>query len=266
MDGAALSTLPDTLPEADGGLVFLQRLGEGALGEVFSARAAAGRLVAVKRLKLGPSKSPTLRERFLREARLASRIDSPHVVVVHDVIDRDQPLLVMELVDGPTLSALAASAPLAHGEVAAIAVDLARALAAAHASGVLHRDVKPANVLVARGSSAVKLADFGLARVLGDDRLTATGEMLGTPRYLAPEAALGKAEAASDLYSMGCVLYEILAGRPPFVGTVREVLAAHASAAPATLGSDALSSLIDALLRKSPAARPTASDVVAALT
>lgn len=262
LDGAALVEHEDG-PIAPPGFELGARLGEGALAEVFAARREEGGEVALKIMKEGPARSPALRARFVREARLASRVRHPRVVAVEQVFDAPRPVLVLELVDGAPLSAVLASRPPAL-DAARIVLDVALALDAAHAASVLHRDVKPANVLVERQGGA-KLVDFGLARAQGDDRLTATGELLGTPRYLAPEAALGGAEAASDLYALGCVAFEIVAGRPPFVGTIREMLAAHAGSAPPRLDG-ALGPLVAALLEKSPAARPTARDVVAAVT
>jgi eukaryotic-like serine/threonine-protein kinase len=156
-------------------------------------------------------------ERLRREARAMAQLDHPNIVTIHDIGDEDgQPFLVCQYVAGGDLqhALREAGGPLPLDRALAIAEELCAALAHAHAAGIVHRDLKPANVwLTADG--AVKLGDFGLAFSLDRSRLTVAGSMVGTAAYMAPEQALGQtADARSDLYALGCVLYELLTGRP----------------------------------------------------
>ena len=197
------------------------RIGGGGMAEVFEAYdRKLDRRVAVKLLHVG-SGDARAHERFVREARMAAGFVHPNVVTIHDVGEvRGRPYLVMELVEGGTLGDLIArDGPLPVGQALAITDSILAALGAAHADGLVHRDVKPANILIG-ADGRVKLADFGIAKAqdLGRD-LTATGQVLGTAGYLAPEqAAGGEATPASDVYAAGVVLYEMLAGEPPFTG------------------------------------------------
>ncbi|MEU8031902.1 serine/threonine-protein kinase [Streptomyces sp. NPDC049099] len=209
---------------------LLDLIGRGGMGEVWRARdESLGRQVAVKCLKpLGPHHDPSLtralRERFRREARVAAALSHRGVTVVHDFGESDGvPYLVMELLEGRDLSRLLEDNkghPLPVDDVADIAAQVAAALAYTHAQGVVHRDLKPANI-VRLADGTVKICDFGIAR-LGHDigftaRLTGTGVALGTPHYMSPEQIGGDAvDQRSDLYSLGCVLYEIATGAPPF--------------------------------------------------
>ncbi|MFE8948905.1 tetratricopeptide repeat protein [Streptomyces sp. NPDC007856] len=209
---------------------LLDLIGRGGMGEVWRARdESLGRLVAVKCLKpLGPYHDPSLvavlRERFRREARVAAGLSHRGVTVVHDFGESDGvPFLVMELLEGRDLSRLLQDNkghPLPVEDVRDIATQVAAALAYTHQQGVIHRDLKPANV-VRLTDGTVKICDFGIAR-LGHDvgftaRLTGTGVALGTPHYMSPEQIGGDAvDQRSDLYSLGCVLYEIATGAPPF--------------------------------------------------
>jgi hypothetical protein len=198
------------------------RIGGGGMAEVVEAYdRKLDRRVAVKLLHVGTA-DPRAHERFVREARMAAGFVHPNVVTIHDVGEvRGRPYLVMELVEGGTLGDLIArDGPLPVGQALAISDSVLAALGAAHADGLVHRDVKPANILIGT-DGRVKLADFGIAKAtqdLGRD-LTATGQVLGTAGYLAPEqAAGGEATPASDVYAAGVVLYEMLAGQPPFTG------------------------------------------------
>ncbi|MER5969734.1 serine/threonine-protein kinase [Streptomyces sp. NPDC002055] len=257
---------------------LLDRIGRGGMGEVWAARdESLGRRVAVKCLK--PLGSPqdqsftrVLRERFRREARVAAALQHRGVTVVHDFGDDDGVLyLVMELLDGRNLSQLLqdnGQRPLAVPEVVEIAGQVAGALAYTHRQGIVHRDLKPANIMrLADGT--VKICDFGIAR-LGDDigfsgRLTGIGIAMGTPHYMSPEQITGGGgvDHRSDLYSLGCVLYEIATGAPPFdledawsvlVGhrdTVPEPLRAHRPEIP-----EFLDRVVLELLAKDPGHRP----------
>jgi serine/threonine protein kinase len=207
-------------PKAIGGRYILKRqIGRGGMGAVWLAvDEVLGREVAMKRVGLFPGmRSPDLL-RAEREAKLAASLNHPHVVSVFDfVTEGDEQWLVMEYVAGTNLSALAEQQHgLPPGEAAAVLGQVAEALAAAHAAGIVHRDVKPSNILVTADGTA-KLADFGIARARADSTLTASGMVAGSPAYLAPEVASGNtATEASDVWSLGATLYHTLTGRPPY--------------------------------------------------
>ncbi|MEU0945642.1 serine/threonine-protein kinase [Streptomyces canus] len=247
-------------------------IGRGAMGEVWRAfDETLGRPVAVK-LLLPQDSDPTAASRFRLEAQTAGRLNHPHVVGVLDFGEYEGRLfLVMELVDGDSLArVLAASGPLPAERTARIAAQAAAGLAAAHRQSIVHRDIKPANLLLDADDS-LKIGDFGIARFLDDPgaALTATGQIVGTSLYLAPERALGRtAGPASDVYSLGCVLYQLLTGRPPFqADTALAVLHRHLDTAPVPprqLGVDlppAFESYLLGLLAKEPEDRPTAEEV-----
>lgn len=199
-----------------------RRIGAGGWADVVEAYdRKLDRRVAVKLLRDGVA-DPRARERFLREARAAGGFVHPNVVMLFDTgVHEDQPFLVMELVEGQTLrEVLDERTSLAVPEAVGVADSVLAALGAAHDRGLVHRDVKPGNVLVSR-DGRVKLADFGIAKAMHDatEALTATGQVLGTPAYLSPEQAAGAdATPASDVYATGVLLYEMLAGDPPFTG------------------------------------------------
>ncbi len=245
-------------------------IGRGGMGEVWRAYdETLARAVAVK-LLLPQDTDATATSLFRLEAQTAGRLNHPHVVGVLDFGEFDNRLyLVMELVDGDSLSqVLAASGPLPAERVAVLAAQASAGLAAAHAQGIVHRDVKPANLLLdARGT--LKIGDFGIARFLDDPgaALTATGQIVGTGMYLAPERALGRpAGPASDMYSLGCVLYQLLSGRPPFeADSAVALLHQHLDAVPVPpreLGVPGLPPAFEnyllGLLAKQPEDRPTA--------
>jgi len=194
-------------------------LGHGAMSVVDLARdVELDRHVALKRLAENLARDDDLRARFQREARLAARLAHPNVVRIYDVgVDEDgRPFIAMEFVEGETLAELVARrGPLPPGEVAEIGIQACRGLAAAHEAGLVHRDVKPHN-LILRRDGVLKLSDFGVAFGLEGTRLTIAGTVLGTAAYLAPEQARGEeVTAAADVYGLGAVLYELLTGRPP---------------------------------------------------
>jgi tRNA A-37 threonylcarbamoyl transferase component Bud32 len=209
---------------------LLDRLGAGGAGVVWRAHDdLLDRTVAVKLLHRDLARDPATTERFRAEAAAAAKLTHPHAVVVYDIgQDDDGDYLVMELVEGATLGQLLDDGPLSPGVVAALGDQVGRALGAAHARGLVHRDVKPANILVTREGVA-KVADFGIARALGDatSRLTVTGHVMGTARYLAPEQLRDEAiDARADVYALGLVLHQALTGRAPFGdGTAVEVAA-----------------------------------------
>ncbi len=199
---------------------IVQVLGQGGMGVVLKAREPSlDRMVAIKLLNPALAHSANARRRFAREARAAAAVVHDHIVAIHAVDEfRGLPYLVMQFVAGRSLQErIDATGPLATREVLRIGMQAARALAAAHAQGVVHRDVKPANILLENCIEKVKLTDFGLARAVDDASLTQSGVIAGTPQYMAPEQARGEpVDARSDLFSLGGVLYAMISGRPPF--------------------------------------------------
>ena len=241
-------------------------LGRGGFSEVWQAEdSVLGRAVAVK-VFTAPASDPDVVARFQREARTVAALRHPNVVVVFDAgVDRDMLYVVMELLAGPSLDGLLAMrGPLPADVALAYAEQAAAGLAAAHAAGVVHRDIKPAN-LVLDSDGTLKVADFGIASLAGPaTSLTAAGVIAGTPAYLSPEQAAGRpAEPRSDLYALGCVLYALLTGTPPFTGehpvaTAHQHL--HAAVPPARELRPGLPPVIDQLLvtmlAKNPEDRP----------
>jgi eukaryotic-like serine/threonine-protein kinase len=240
------------------------------MGVVWRAHdAVLGREVAVKEVVFPPAMAEGERRsaqaRVLREARAAARLNHPGAVTLFDVVqDRGGTFIVMELVAAPTLAELvAARGPLAPGRVAELGVQLAGALAAAHGAGIVHRDVKPANVMVAEGGGA-KLADFGVASLQGDPQLTATGLVLGSPAYMAPEQARGEQSGpAADLWALGATMFYAVEGEAPFDrGSSVATLAAVVNDPPrAARRAGPLAEVIGALLAKDPADRPSGPKV-----
>jgi eukaryotic-like serine/threonine-protein kinase len=194
-------------------------LGAGGMARVYLATdRVLERQVAVKVLRASDAQDPLFVERFRREARAAARLSHPNIVAVFDSgSDADQPYLVMEYVPGQSLAQLLArQGRLAPRRVVELAIQVCAALAAAHAQGLVHRDIKPANVLVGPDGQ-VKVTDFGIVKASAATTLTGTGTVLGTAAYLSPEQAHGgPVDARSDLYGLGCVLYELVCGGPPF--------------------------------------------------
>jgi tRNA A-37 threonylcarbamoyl transferase component Bud32 len=194
-------------------------LGAGGMARVYVATdRVLERQVAVKVLSPPDAQDPLFVERFRREARAAARLSHPNIVAVFDSgSDADQPYLVMEYVPGESLAQLLhRQGRLAPGRAVELAIQVCAALAAAHAQGLVHRDIKPANVLVGEDGQ-VKVTDFGIVKASAATTLTGTGTVLGTAAYLSPEQAQGHpVDARSDLYGLGCVLYELLCGSPPF--------------------------------------------------
>jgi serine/threonine-protein kinase len=199
-----------------------ERLGSGGMARVYLAHdRVLDRPVAVKMLHDDLVESEDVRARFLREARIFARLEHPNIVKIHDVVARDEGVaMVMELVDGVDLSkAVRTRLPMSTEHVVGLLRPVLDALAAAHAQGVVHRDVKPGDVLLGR-DGRVKLSDFGITKVVGGDtHLTRTGEFLGTPTYIAPEQATGEDFGpAVDQYALGVTFFELLTGRPPYIG------------------------------------------------
>jgi serine/threonine-protein kinase len=196
-------------------------IGRGGMAEVRRAEdRRLGRSVAVKLLRETLASQAEARLRFEEEARAAARLTDPNVVAIYDTGEHNgRPFIVMELLPGRTLRDELDDGPLSEHRAREVIVHVLRALRAAHSGGVIHRDIKPANILLTEAGAA-KVADFGIAKVAESPDLTATGLLLGTPSYLAPECVTGgAATAASDLYAAGVVFYEALSGRRPFAGT-----------------------------------------------
>ncbi|MBK3529260.1 protein kinase [Streptomyces sp. MBT67] len=258
----------------DAGLVLAGRyrlgdvLGRGGMGKVWRAHdEVLHRTVAVKELTAGlyvaEADRLVLHARTQKEARAAARITHPGVVTVHDVIEYDnRPWIVMQYVDGPSLADQAKErGEVAPREAARIGLHVLSALRAAHGAGVLHRDVKPGNVLLARDGQ-VLLTDFGIAAIEGDSTITRTGELVGSIDYLAPERVRGGDPGpASDLWSLGATLYTAVEGTSPFRRTspISTMQAVVTEEPPAPVNAGPLGAVITALLRKDPAERPTAA-------
>jgi serine/threonine-protein kinase len=241
-------------------------LGHGAMATVDLARdVELGRSVALKRLAENLSRDEELRARFLREGRLAARLAHPNVVRIFDVgEDEERPFIAMEYVDGETLAELVRRrGPLPAHEVAELGIQICRALAAAHDAGLVHRDVKPQNLLLG-SNRLLKLGDFGIAFGLGGTRLTMAGTVLGTAAYLAPEQARGEeVTAAADVYGVGAVLYELLTGRPPRTPTSLADLTDSTTIAAPAGAPPALARIVMRCLAADPAARPPSAAALA---
>lgn len=244
-------------------------LGRGGMGKVWRAHdEVLHRTVAVKELTAGlyvaEADRVVLHARTQKEARAAARITHPGVVTVHDVIEYDnRPWIVMQYVDGPSLADQAKeSGEVEPREAARIGLHVLGALRAAHGAGVLHRDVKPGNVLLAR-DGRVLLTDFGIAAIEGDSTITRTGELVGSIDYLAPERVRGGDPGpASDLWSLGATLYTAVEGRSPFRRTspISTMQAVVTEEPPVPERAGALTHVITALLRKEPEDRPSAAE------
>jgi eukaryotic-like serine/threonine-protein kinase len=248
-------------------------IGQGGMGVVWRARdTLLGREVAIKEVRLPPtipdSERASIRARVLREARAAARLNHPAAVTLYDVInEQGHAFIVMELINAPTLAQVVAKGgPLDPPRVARIGAQVAAALAAAHQAGIVHRDVKPANVMVV--GDGARLTDFGIARVKGDPKLTSTGLIIGSPAYMAPEQASGAAAGPeADLWGLGATLYYAVEGRPPFErdGQIAVLTAVVNDDPRATERAGELGPIIAALLSKDPARRPSAAALGAQL-
>ncbi|MEZ4391634.1 MAG: serine/threonine-protein kinase [Polyangiales bacterium] len=279
-DGAELQVRPDPLVGRVLGRRYriLDEIGSGGMGTVYRARhVLVGRDVAIKLLSRSATRDPMWRERFLREAQTTNLLKHENIVDVTDFGDEGGSVfLVMELLEGESLEERLTRETLSPVEAIDIALPVAAALARAHQLDVVHRDIKPGNIFLSSAplGARVKVLDFGIARAAGDAKLTDTGVLLGTPEYMSPEQSLGQTVGpASDLYALGVVLYESIAGRLPFLGAGAHLLVQHVHDAPPRLQAlcpevpDALDAAVMRLLAKSPAERfADAHALIAALS
>jgi eukaryotic-like serine/threonine-protein kinase len=247
-----------------------ERIAVGGVGEVWRGTdMALERPVAVKFLLGGHALHEEARARFRAEARHAGALSHPCIARVYDYREDDPPnppYLVLELVDGPSLAERLAGGPLDAAATLDVVAQVAEGLHAAHTAGVVHRDIKPANLLLAK-DGRVKITDFGISHAAGSAPVTSTGALIGTPAYLAPERAAGASGTpASDLYALGVVAYECLAGQPPFSGAPLQVALAHRERRfPPLPGSvpAPVAALVAELSAKAPWARPANAGQVA---
>ncbi len=259
-----------------GGYEVLAIIGRGGMGVVLKAfDRELKRLVAIKVLAPHLAHSSVARKRFAREAQAAAAVVNPHVIAIHHVQPTGRlPFLIMPLLTGESLAQrLKSRAPLELTEVLRIGMQAAVGLAAAHDQGLVHRDVKPANIFLEKGVERVVITDFGLARAADDVSMTRLGVVAGTPEYMSPEQARGEAlDGRSDLFSLGCVLYEMATGVSPFrsdstIATLRRIVddkpAAIASLAPEL--PPWFSYIVERLLSKDPAQRFASASEVALL-
>jgi serine/threonine protein kinase len=215
---------------------LIELLGRGGMGEVWRAHdTGTDRIVAIKLLPAHFSDNEDFQRRFRREAHAAARLDSPHVIPIYDYGEIEGRLYVcMRLIKGRDLQTVLADGPLEPSRAVRIIEHVAVALHAAHEVGLLHRDVKPSNILLDKNDFAY-LIDFGIARAMEETRLTSTGSTIGTFHYMAPER-LGDHptdDARADIYAVACVLYECLTGKPPFAGaSMGSLVAAHLNTPP----------------------------------
>jgi serine/threonine protein kinase len=256
-----------------------ERIGSGAMGAVWRGTdELLNRRVAIKEL-IAAAEPPTAagsdalaeaRQRLMREGRIGARLQHPHVISMFDVVVHDdRPWLIMEYLPSRSLAAaLAENGPMSPREAADVGRQVADGLAAAHAAGVVHRDVKPGNVLLGNAGQ-VKITDFGVSRAVDDVQLTRTGLIAGTPAFLAPEVARGlQPTAASDVFALGATLYTVVEGRPPFglddnAYALLHKVATEEVEPPSRAGP--LTALLMRLLARDPAARPTAAQACEAL-
>ena len=273
--GFDLPRAPTAPPSSGDRYEVLEKLGSGGMGTVYKAQdRESHRIVALKFLFESFAGDPLVKRRFHREAEAAAALDHPNIGVIHGVEESEDGRLfiVMPYYEGGTLADMIARGPLPVADAIACAMQVARGLAHAHAAGVIHRDIKPANLMFA-ADGTLRILDFGIAKIAGE-KLTRTGLVLGTLAYMSPEqAAGGTLDHRTDLWALGVVLHEMLAGRPPFSApSIERLFRAVRQAEPPKLRSlrpevpREIEDVIGRLLQKEPARRyPDAGSVAAAL-
>ncbi|MDX6743776.1 serine/threonine-protein kinase [Actinocorallia sp. A-T 12471] len=256
---------------------LVSEIGRGGMGAVWRARdTMLDRDIAVKEVTFGPGltqkEKDVLKQRTLREAKASARLNHPNVVTVHDVVEEEgRPWIVMELVEAPSLQEiLDAERTIDPWRAAEIGLQVLDALRAAHNRGILHRDVKPSNILITAGSPArVVLTDFGIAQMEGDVTLTQTGLVMGSPAYIPPERVQGeRATAASDLWSLGATLFAAVEGYAPYErpDAMAALQAALSEPVPRPVNAGRLTRVLEGLLVREPAARMTGDQALPLLS
>jgi serine/threonine-protein kinase len=255
---------------------ILDEIGQGAMGTVYRARdPMIERVVAIKTVSIAllQKEGTDAESRFLREAQSAGRLSHPNIVTIYDVSEADGlAYIAMEYLSGKTLRDIMNQGPMPLDLVLDTITQMAEALAFAHEHGVIHRDIKPANVVITRQRGRIKLTDFGIAHLVNSNH-TQTGQMLGSPRYMSPEQAMGRVvDGRSDIFSLGAVLYEMLTGQYAFDGeSLPSIIYRVISETPVPVEvirpkiPAELTSLLTRMLSKEPQDRPDASELVNAL-
>ncbi|VVJ15293.1 Tyrosine protein kinase:Serine/threonine protein kinase [Amycolatopsis camponoti] len=249
---------------------LLEPIGGGAMGTVWRAQdEMLGRTVAIKELLLphdhDEHRTEEAKNRAMREARIAARLQHSHAITVFAVLEEeDRPWLIMEYLPSKSFAVLIGEEPASVDDAIRVGAQISSALAGAHRAGIVHRDVKPANILVSDDGTA-KITDFGISRAIGDVKLTATGEIAGTPAYLAPEVARGEdADFAADVFSLGATLYAAVEGQPPY-GTADNPIALLYKASSGEIEpptkAERLTPLLLRMLATDPAERPSMDEV-----
>ena len=243
---------------------IIEQLGKGAMGTVYKARdTKLDRLVALKQLSPGLTQDSHLLARFRQEAKALARLSHPHIVQVYDFLESDNHYwIVMELVEGEELEQVLSNTQMKMSDIKELGFQMAEGLAYAHEKGVVHRDFKPANVLLTKDNQ-IKITDFGIAKVNNSAELTQVNTIMGSPAYMSPEQASGKkTDHRTDIYALGIILYRMIAGKLPFMGDAESIIAQHLTKKAPSLRekkpriSRNISDLIGRMLAKNPSERP----------